>query len=64
MKYTLKLMLLVGVASTFAPMASAQSSTEARLQALEAMVNQLRSELAAEKASTRWQHCTLCGRER
>ena len=53
MKYTLKLMLLVGVASAFAPVASAQStSTEARLQALEAMVAQLKAELAAEKAAT------------
>lgn len=53
MKRSLKLILLVGIASSFAPMATAQSSsTEARLQALEAMVNQLRAELAAEKAQT------------
>lgn len=53
MKKSLKLILLVGIASSFAPMASAQSSsTEARLQALEAMVAQLKAELAAEKAQT------------
>ena len=53
MKRSLKLILLVSVASAFAPIASAQSSsTEARLQALEAMVSQLRAELAAEKAQT------------
>ena len=53
MKRSLKLILLVSIASSLAPMASAQStSTEARLQALEAMVAQLRSELAAEKAQT------------
>ena len=53
MKKSLKLILLVGIASSFAPIAAAQSSsTEARLQALEAMVNQLRAELAAEKAQT------------
>ena len=53
MKNSLKLLLLVSVATAYAPMAAAQSSaTEARLQALEAMVQQLRSELAAEKAQT------------
>ena len=53
MKRSLKLILLVGIASSFAPIAAAQSSsTEARLQALEAMVDQLRAELAAEKAQT------------
>ena len=53
MKKSLKLILLVGIASSFAPVAVAQSSsTEARLQALEAMINQLRAELAAEKAQT------------
>ena len=46
-------MLLASTAILTAPMASAQSSsTEARLQALEAMVQQLRSELAAERAQT------------
>ena len=53
MKNSLKILLLASVATAFAPMASAQSSsTEARLQALEAMVSQLRAELAAEKAQT------------
>ena len=53
MKNSLKILLLASVATAFAPMASAQSSsTEARLQALEAMVAQLRAELAAEKAQT------------
>ena len=53
MKNSLKLLLLVSVATAYAPMASAQSSaTEARLEALEAMVEQLRSELEAEKAQT------------
>ena len=53
MKNSLKILLLTSVATALAPMASAQSSsTEARLQALEAMVAQLRAELAAEKAQT------------
>jgi len=52
MKNGFKIILLASVAMTIAPVASAQSSTEARLQALEAMVLQLRSELAAEKAQT------------
>ena len=53
MKRSLKLILLVSIASSIAPMASAQStSTEARLQAVEAIVAQLRAELAAEKAQT------------
>ena len=52
MNSKLKLMLLVGVASAFAPVASAQTSTEARLQALEAMVAQLKADLAAERAQT------------
>lgn len=53
MKKNLKLVLLVGLASSFAPIAAAQSSsTEARLQALEATINQLKAELAAEKAQT------------
>ena len=53
MKNRLKTLLLISVAISIAPVASAQSSsTEARLQALEAMVAQLRAELAAEKAQT------------
>ena len=53
MKSAFKIILLASVASAFAPIASAQSSsTEARLQTLEAMVAQLRAELAAEKAQT------------
>lgn len=53
MKHSFKVLLLVSVATAFAPIASAQtSSTEARLQTLEAMVAQLRAELAAEKAQT------------
>ena len=53
MKNGLKILLLASVATAYAPMASAQSSsTEARLQALEAMVSQLRAELAAERAQT------------
>ncbi len=53
MKHSLKVLLLVSAATAFAPIASAQSaSTEARLQTLEAMVAQLRAELAEEKAQT------------
>ena len=49
MKHSFKVLLLVSVATAFAPIASAQtSSTEARLQTLEAMVAQLRAEFAAE----------------
>ena len=53
MKHSLKALLLISVTTALASNASAQSSsTEARLQALEAMVAQLRSELAAERAQT------------
>ena len=53
MKRSLKLILLAGIASSIAPAAMGQdSSTEARLQDLEAMVSKLRAELAAEKAQT------------
>lgn len=53
MKTCLKLILLVGIASSFAPITTAQTtSTEERLQALEAMILELKAELAAEKAQT------------
>lgn len=50
MKKSFKIALLVSTCAAMTPLASAQSSTEARLQALEAMVYELKAELAAEKA--------------
>ena len=53
MKNSLKILLLTSVTTAFAPIASAQSSSlESRVQALEALVLRLESELAAEKAQT------------
>ena len=53
MNTNLKIILLASIATAIAPIASAQtSSLEARLQAMEAQISQLRIELAAEKAQT------------
>lgn len=53
MKTSLKILLLASVATAIAPIAAAQTfSLEARLQAMEAQISQLRAELAAEKAQT------------
>lgn len=60
MKKCFKFLLLVSVAAAFNPAANAQSSTtEQRLQTLEAMVAQLRAELEAEKAKTNAEIVTL-----
>ena len=51
MRINLKLILLAGIATSITPTAFAQSSSiEARLQAMEAQIAVLKSELAAEKA--------------
>ncbi|MEP6343602.1 MAG: porin [Maricaulaceae bacterium] len=51
MKNRLKLILLVGIATSFAPIAYSQTgSIEQRLQAMESQIAQLKAELAAEKA--------------
>jgi len=54
MKHSLKSILLISVATAYAPAVAAQtsSSLENRVQALEALVLRLESQLAAEKAET------------
>ena len=54
MKHSLKAILLISVATAYAPAVAAQtsSSLENRVQALEALVLRLESQLAVEKAET------------